>query len=784
MKVLIKTIIRNLISRPATNLINLLGLSISMTLVIIISIYCYSELSTDAFHKNSEQVYLYGLSDNQIRTPGVLKDIIEMQIPSVGSAVRVGETIGQDPVLQAGDNEPIKSNLIFADEDFFRLFSYKFIAGNPEAALKEPMGIVITNTLANKLFGREEAFGKSIKLNNRATLTVSAVIEEPQANSCLSFSAIASIATRKIVQYESEEYTEWKCRNFLTFLLLKNNVNPAETGKKILALFPDDYQNDFKNTGLTPLRKIYFSNAKNYGINFLISGDKKKVWILVLVSVLVLVIALINFINIFSSQLHEKIRQTGIRKIVGATRSHIIPDVLAESFLFFLAAFLIAVLVASIVTPYVHTYAGINYNPELIYSPGFFIVSLLIISVISVLSSIIPALRISSSRAVDNLKKTLETNKTDFSFNNAFVISQFIIAIVLISFTFLVHKQIRFGINILGFNQKDIIGIRMTEQLSQKKEALKDLLLKLPETSEVTFTQYYPGKSPGRWTTRLEANGEIKESIFYTFSAQSGALALMDLKLVSGRFYSEDLTSDFMKVLVNETFLREQKVINPVGGKISMGGRTYEIIGVVKDFHFQPVTRPIASLVIRNDSNPSVCLVSIVNSNHGLQHYTLNKIKDVISELSPSFPVDVSFFDLAFKNLYQSDLRLRWIFTLISLCSITICCLGVLATSLFVCQRRIREIGIRKVNGAKTFEIMTMLNKAFVKWVFLAFIFSIPVAWILMHKWLQNFAYKTELSWWIFALSGLLALGIALLTVSSQTWHAATRNPVESLRYE
>jgi putative ABC transport system permease protein len=355
---------------------------------------------------------------------------------------------------------------------------------------------------------------------------------------------------------------------------------------------------------------------------------------------------------------------------------------------------------------------------------------------------------------------------------------------VLITFTFLVHKQIRFGINNLGFNPKNIIGIKMTEQLIQKKEVLRNMLLKIPETSEVTFTQYYPGNILNYWTTQLETNGETKESTFYTFSADATALALMDLKLVSGRFYSEDLPSDFRKVVVNETFLREQNVVNPIGSKITMGGRNFEIIGVIRDFHFQPVNQPIASLVVRNDSNASVCLVGIVNSNQKLQHNTLNKIQVVVSDLSPSFPVDVGFLDLAFRNLYQSDLRVSWIFSVSSICSITICCLGILAISLFGSQRRVKEIGIRKVNGAKTSEILMMLSKDFVKWVFIAFIFSIPVAWFLMHKWLQNFAYKTELSWWLFALGGVLALSVALFTVSWQSWRAATRNPVESLRYE
>ena len=217
---------------------------------------------------------------------------------------------------------------------------------------------------------------------------------------------------------------------------------------------------------------------------------------------------------------------------------------------------------------------------------------------------------------------------------------------------------------------------------------------------------------------------------------------------------------------------------------IHRGGLIFEIIGVIKDFHYKPVNQPIASLAIRNDSYASYCLVNIQTTDYKSLYKTVEKIKKTVSELSPSFPVEVSFFDQAIQNMYQSELRFHRTFSLFSLSAIVICCLGILAISIFACQRRVKEIGIRKVNGAKIFEILMMLNKDFIKWVGIAFVIACPIAWFAMHKWVQSFAYKTELSWWIFSLAGVIALGIALLTVSWQSWRAATRNPVEALRYE
>jgi putative ABC transport system permease protein len=730
---------------------------------------------------NGERVYLYGLEDH-FYTPGILKENIDMKVPGVESTVRIGGT-WEAPVFQAENKEPLTSDLIFADEDFFKLFTYKFIEGNPGSALKDPMNVVITKTLSNKLFGGDEAMGKILKLNNDKSLTVSAVIEEPSANSCLSFSAVTSIATRKIVQENGGEYTEWGWCDFQTFLLLKKGVNPQETAKAIQSLFPAESQKDYSNTTLTSLKKIYFSKFSILGSNYLITGDKRKISILVLVATLVLLVALINFINISSSQWKERIKQTGVMKIIGATRSSVLYNTIAESFLFFWAALIIAIEIVNAASSFIRNYTGIHYNQKLINSPGFLLVSLAIIIVLSVIFSIIPALRISSSRAVDNLKNTLRPDTTKISIRGVLVTLQFTIAIVLISFTVMVQKQVRFGSNNLGFDQSNIISIKLTDQLNQKKEVLKNILDQNSLIKKISFSQFYPGNTTQYRETELTLNGEKKQISFDLFSADAVFFEILGLQLVSGRLYADNLSSDKKKIVVNETFLHENKITNPLGGTMIMGA-SYEIIGVIKDFHYKPVNLPITSLAIRNESNPSYCLVNIQTNDFKSLSATIENIKKAASDLSPSFPVEVSFFDEAIQNMYQSEIRFRRTFSLLAGCAIVICCLGILAMSIFASQRRVKEIGIRKVNGAKIYEILLMLNKDFVKWVGIAFVIACPVDWYVMHKWLQNFAYRTELSWWIFGSAGIIALGIALLTVSWQSWRAATRNPVEALRYE
>lgn len=785
MKYIFKSIIRNFLRKPATNLINLLGLSVSLTLVIILSVYCYSELTTDSFQKNGDRVYIFGLTGDCIYTPGILKEHIDTDVPGVESTLRIGGS-WEAPVLQAENNEPLTTDLIFADENFFKLFTYKAIEGNPDNALKDPMTIVITKSLSERLFGKEAALGKIIKLNNNQSLTVSAVVEEPKANSCISFSALTSMATRKIVQEEPGEFTAWNECNFQTFLLLKKGTDHALTTKTILSILPNEQKERYKDQSLVPLKRIYFTEFTLFGSNYLINGDRKKVMILILVAALVLMIALINFINISSSQWQEKIKQTGVMKVIGAKRITILRGVLAESFLFFLAALIIAIYLVNTFSSLVHNYTGIHYSQNLTYSPGFIIISLALTGVISVVLSILPASRISSSRAVDNLKKTTGHDGRRFSFRGLLVTTQLTIAMGLIAFTLLVQKQIRFGSSNLGFNQENILGIKLTDQLSQKKDVLKKLLQDMPVVRQVSFSQYYPGKTISEWGTKLTLPGEKKEIDFNTFSADAKLFDMLGLQLVMGRFYSDDLASDKGKMVVNESFLREQNITNPLGGVLEMtrNGYNFEIVGVVKDFHYKPINEAIAPLAIRNEPYASYCLVNLQSKNFKSLQTTIEEIKKETSELSPSFPVVVSFFDQAVQNMYQSEIRFRKTFSLLAISSIIICSMGILAMSIFSCQRRVKEIGIRKVNGAKITEILAMLNSEFMKWVLIAFIISTPVAWYAMHRWLEIFTYKTEVSWWIFALSGIIAFGIAIITVSWQTWRAATRNPVEALRYE
>ncbi len=782
----LKSIYRNFSRKPATSLINLGGLALSLSMVIVLAVYAYSELTTDQFHKNGNRVYLYSDSGNlpRIYTPGILKENIDQNIPEVESTLRIAGT-WEAPVFQAENQEPITSDLLFTDPSFFTFFSYKAVEGNPEAALSEPLTMVITQSLAEKFFGKQSAIGKTVKLNNEKTLTVKAVIEEPKDNTSLSFSALTSMATRQIVMLNEAEFKVWPFCLFQTFVLLKEGTNPEAVAPKIAALFPPDMKTKKSEAKLTSFDKLYFTQFSLFNASYLRCGDRTKVMILLLVAAMVLIIALVNFVNISSAQWVERVRQIGTMKIAGASRWTILFSVITETFLFFLLSGLVAVLLIALLVPYISNYTGIQFNLSLIFSFNFIAISIAGALMLSLLFSFIPALQLSGSKAIDNLKKGLNKPAKRQTFSSILVTTQFSIAIVLIAFTILVQKQVDFGSSNLGMNQENIAGIKLTPELMGKKDVLKKLIGENPNVGQISFAQYFPGEIISHWETKTTGGGEERPISYDTFNADANFFKTAGLELIQGRLYSDDFATDANKVVVNECFIRENHLTNPLGTKFSsINGSVFEIVGVVRDFHYQSYNKPILPLAIRNEPFSTYCLVSLQSGSFSALYQTIQDIQEKSKSISPSFPVEINFFDQAVQQLYQSELQFRRTFSLFAGCAIVICCMGILAMSMFACQRRIKEIGIHKVNGAKISEVLLMLNKDFVKWVAIAFVMAIPIAWYAMQKWLEAFAYKTDMSWWIFALAGVLALGIALLTVSWQSWRAATRNPVEALRYE
>ncbi len=784
MKQSLKLALRNLMKKRLINLINVAGLSVSMAIVILLSAYCYSELTTDRFQEHGNNVYLINTF-----TPGILKEYLEKNISPVKEVVRISLPWNQ-PVFQAGGREPFTSSFIYADSGFFDLFTYHTFQGNLKKALNDPGNIVLTRKEAQRLFGKSDVLGKTVKLNNQYLFTVSAVIDEPAENTFLRFNAIVPVSIMPAIHVHSSEFTNWDESNFQTFILTSENVNKAGLENNIRQLF-------IKNAGeedppekiiLCPLNKIYFSSTDLSHLilsgNYFSQGDMQKVIIFIMVAGLILFIAVINFINISTSRHFERIKQAGIQKLLGASKYTIFRNLFIETFLLYFLSAWMAIILSESAKPFIMTYTGIGFNYHLIFSGGFIVCIVLTVLLLSTFSGLFPALVISSSNILENMKAVVKTGYKS-NLRSILVVSQLIIAIILISFTILIEKQIRFGSKNPGFKDNNIMVVHLTPQLSEKKDVLRNLLNAVPAIKNISFSQFLPGQEVSSWGMNLQINGTEKFVYTNTFDADAELIKMLELKLEKGRFYSDSLSSDLNKVIVNEAFLRDNKITDPIGATFSMRkGEQFEIIGVIKDFHYRPVTLPVAPLAIKNRPYASYCLLQLQNEDFNSLRNTLSNLKNIFRNLSPDFPVEISFLDAAVEHMYRNEIQFRKAFFLFAGCAIVISCLGIFALSLFVCQNRTKEIGIRKVNGASASHIFRLLNRDFLKWVLVAFVISCPISYHVMKMWLEKFAYKTQITWWIFAMAGIITVIIALVTISWQSLQAAAENPVNALRYE
>jgi ABC-type antimicrobial peptide transport system, permease component len=491
----LKLIIRNLAKNPVSSFINIFGLAVSIALVLILSAYSFSEFFTDKFH--NQNIFLVQPGKNWVYVPGILKPTIDNSLADVEKSIRIKEK-WDAPVYQFKQNDPVESDLIFSDKEFFDLFTYEALEGNLKTALSEPMSAVISEKLANRLFGHKQAVGKSIKLDNKHYLTVKAVFKNQTSNTTFSFNSIVSLETMKRVDPNQRDLEKWNWSNYQTFLMLNDKTEIKEIQKKIIGLYPKEEQEHIKNLKLLPFQKIYFSGLKD-PCNYLKTGNQSKVIYLSIVAILVLFVALVNFMNITSAHWLERIKQTGIMKVVGAKRSIITRNMLLETFILFIVSLILAYFIIFLIAPYLTQNTQIKFNPDLFLSAGYLLLTIGAVILLSVLCGIIPALKIAASQTLANLKKYTSVKRSKPIREGIMVSAQFIVAIVLILFTILIQKQVDFGSNNLGIAQENIVGIQLTEQLSEKKEVLKESLLAHANVNEVIFTQYFPGKSVSGW---------------------------------------------------------------------------------------------------------------------------------------------------------------------------------------------------------------------------------------------------------------------------------------------
>jgi len=801
----LKIACRNLLKKKVYSLINILGLGIGMACCVMIFMFVQDELSFDNYHEKSNRIYRVihgdtsnGLAENaDISTYWVwgnapLGPAMEAEFPEIDKIVQFSGR--SDLLLSYGETTQQEDGVFFMDSTVFDVFSWELLEGNPKTALIAPFSIVLTQSTAKKYFGEDDPLGKTLKGSVSAgradagDYTVTGVMKDVPGNSHFKFNALLSLTTFK--QYREEIFDSWGYADFYTYLLVNKGFDPAAFEQKIPIFLEKNYpeQENSYTVKIESLKDVYLRSTAQRQPGE--TGSLSNIYVFSMIGLFILIIAMINFMNLSTARSMERAKEVGIRKSIGADRRSLILQFLGESFIIVFLAALVALLFVSISIPMMNDITGKDFDLAQFVNwqtvPFFFGIML----IVGLLAGSYPAFVLSSFQPVMILKGINKTSLKGVFLRKGLVVFQFSLSIALIAGTMIVYSQMGHLLDKeMGFDKEQmlVLDYNYDEDVNRVSSALKTEMENLPAVSSAAFSRSVPGSYFPNAGTMIEGpDGEMKQDGQAIFQVGMDFITHFNLELVAGRSYSRDYPSDSSSALViNEAAARQYGFVNPadaVGKKFAQWGREGEVIGVVKDFNYISLHRTIEPLTLPFEPYASRYL-SLKVTGEDLPG-TIAKVEAIWKKLAPQRPFLYSFLDEDFNTQYQSDFQFRKIFTTFSILAILIACLGLLGLATYTAEQRTKEIGIRKVLGADIGSIVGLLSKDFVKLVLIAIVVATPLSWFAMNKWLEGFAYQVPVHWWIFAVAGLLAIVVALITISFQSIKAALMNPVNSLKSE
>ncbi len=804
----LKSTYRNIIKNKLYSFIKIGGFALGIATCFLIAIYIRHELSYDKHYNNTDRIYrvvhVQNVNGNIIRGTVLQAPLAQTMMEEFPEIEKAGRVVyarwagaGNNQVRRSdGETNFYEAGFAYVDQALFEILELPVISGDYNDALVNANSIVITKKIADKFFPNEDAIGKSFIVNNNSEnlFTITAVVDDFPENSHIQFDFMMAIYPNMLGQQ-----TCWDCNNYHNYVLVKPGTNISQLEEKLKRIvhkyiIPHDKQqnvfyydrsNDYYE--LQPIKDIHLKSKDifhNASFSFDNPGDIRIVWVLSIAALFILIIACINFINLSTAKSTKRAKEIGLKKTIGARRNALIWQFFIESITYTVLSIIMAIGLALLLLPYLNNLSG---NTLSIPWHEWWLVPLLLCSaiLIGVLAGIYPSFYLTSFKPVKVLKGDLGRKGKNTSLRNGLVVFQFAASIILIICTLAIYKQMDYMLNKdLGFNKEQVLILHGTNSLGEKINTVKDELESLSTVQSVSISSYLPIENSQRDGTAYWKEG--RQGIDPGIGGQNWRVdtdyaKTFGLEIIEGRDFSEKISSDRNAALINQEMVKQLGLNKPVGKRIEASFGSWEIIGVVKDFHYDVMDYKIRPLVMRNAMSTGKMSIRVSTANMNNAIKSITKIWD---EFSPHQPVRYSFLDAEYGRMYANVDRMGKIFISFSFLAIVVALLGLFGLAEYITEERVKEIGVRKVNGAKVSEILSMLNKDVVKWVVIAFMVASPVAYYTMNKWLENFAYKTILSWWLFALAGLLALGIALLTVSRQSWRAATRNPIEALRYE
>ncbi|MGF7040127.1 ABC transporter permease [Mucilaginibacter lappiensis] len=781
---------RNLVRNKVHTFINIAGLSVGLVCSLLILLWVQNELSVDSFYKNSDRLYsVYERQyfDHKINgsynTPGPTADQMKKVMPEVEHAVSLG--FGQNNTFQVG-NKILKQKGSSASAEYFNIFSFKLLQGNAQTALNSPVSLAISRKMAEDFFGSPQAaIGKTIRYENSKNFKVTAVFENLPKNSSQKFDYLVNWYT---FLQENSWALDWGNQGPSTIVMLKQGTNPAQFEKKIIH-FLDTYNNTNRKTatfiidlGMQPIREQYLHGSFDNGK---ISGGRiEYVRIFSIVAVFILLIACINFMNLTTARSVKRAKEIGVRKVVGAVRSTLVKQFISESLLITSLSVMISLLLLVVLLPVFNQVT--QKQIELPFNQaGFWIKVVCITLVTGLVSGSYPALFLSSFNPVKVLKGTLKLDSGTTLFRKGLVIFQFVLSIILITGTIVVSRQINYiQSKNLGFDRENLIYVPLEGDLAHKYDLFKEQALTLPGIQSVTRMTNAPTNiqnSTGGvdWIGKDQTvNIQFTQtSVGYDF------VKTMKLTMLQGRDFSKNFPTDTVGLILNEAALKRIGYKNPIGQPLTFWGRKSKIIGVIKDFHFSSMHEEIMPLIIRSRADEIYGNI-LIRTQPGKTRAALASMEKLCKQINPAYPFTYTFSDDEYQKLYQNEQIVGRLSNGFAFLAIFISCLGLLGLAMFTAEQRFKEIGIRKVLGASVSSLFTLLSSEFLVLVVIALLIASPIAWYATGKWLQGFAYRTPVQWWVFALSGGVIIMIALATVSFQAAKAALINPIKSLRSE
>lgn len=799
----LKIAIRNIYKNKTISLINITGLAIGIASCLLIFLYVNEELNYDTHHANHDRIFRVV---EEIESKMAQRNFAPIawpaapalvnKFPQIENAARIYTFISSRLIKYKNKNF-YEDRFIFAENDIFKILTLPLISGNPEFVLEKPFTVVITENIAKKYFNDENPVGKIININTN-DYEITGVMQNIPRNTHLKFDFIASMKT-----IEDESWmSNWWGTECYTYIKLKPNVDHEIFQAQMINIADDlvGEQIKAKNKSyrfpLQPISDIHLYSNLRYEIES--PGSITSLIIFIIIGSMVLLNACINFINLVTARSVNRAKEVGIRKVVGGYKSQIIFQFLGESFLIVLISLIIAIIIVKFAIPYFNSLLVTSYSETVFFQPQVILVIFLSILVMGFGAGIYPAMILSSYKEVSVLKGSFKSGSKGTRLRKAFVIGQFTISIALIISTIVIYQQLDFMKNrYLGFEkmQKLVIPIKGGASIRSNSEFVKNEFLKHSSIIGATASSSVPGRSVSNYGIRLVGKDDDKSQSMFHLYFDADFIKNLNIEMVAGRSFSNEIATDVSQEDYPESggFLINESAAKVLGCKSAneaielrlntgMGGRTGPIIGVTKDFHFRGLQSVVEPLVM--EWYPSIFDNLILNIKIDDLNETQSFIEQKWGELFPGVPYECFFLDNDFNSQYKSDEQMGKITTVFTLLGIFIACLGLLGLASFTVVQRTKEIGIRKVMGATESNIIFVLTKEFTKWVLYANIIAWPLAWIAMNSWLQNFAYRTEMQWWVFLLSGGIALFISVLTVSLQAIKTALANPIDSLRYE